>query len=67
MPTIDQGFETSATTMTFCMYELAKSPKIQSQVVEEIDRVLQQHDGNITFTSVSEMKYLDACVDGEIR
>ena len=58
------GFETSSTTLTFCMYELAKDPEIQKRVHEEIDSVLAQHNGKITYDSVTEMKYLEACIDG---
>lgn len=58
------GFESSSSELTLCMHELAKNPDIQSKVHEEIDRVLQQHDGQITYESISEMKYVDACADG---
>lgn len=58
------GFETSSTTLSFCMYELAKNQKIQDKVHEEIDRVLAKHGGLVTYESVAEMKYLENCVDG---
>jgi cytochrome P450 family 6 len=41
------GFETSSTTMTFCLYELAINPDIQEVLRNEIDTVLEKHDGNI--------------------
>lgn len=59
------GFETSSTTLSFCLYELAKNQKIQKQVHDEIDRVLEKHDGQITYESISDMKYLERCIDGE--
>ena len=58
------GFETSSTTLTFCMYELAKNQDIQQRVHQEIDSVLERHDGQITYDSISEMKFLDQCIDG---
>lgn len=58
------GVETSSTALTFCMYEMAKNPDIQARVHEEIDRVLEEYDGKITYESVSAMKYLDACIEG---
>lgn len=58
------GFETSSTTLTFCMHELAKNVDIQQRVIDEIDDVLQQHNGKITYDSISEMKLLEACIDG---
>jgi cytochrome P450 family 6 len=59
------GFETSSTTMTFCMYELALHPDIQERVREEIDIVLKKHDGNITYQAIQEMEYLDKVVSGK--
>ena len=59
------GFETSSTTMTFCLYELALNPDIQERVRNEIDTVLERHGGNITYESVFEMEYLDKVVSGK--
>lgn len=58
------GFETSSSAMSFCLYELAKNPDIQEKVQMEIDEITKKHDGEITYTSVGEMKYLEACIDG---
>lgn len=58
------GFETSSSTLSFCLYELAKNRNIQQRVHDEIDRVLAQHNGQITYESISEMKFLDQCIDG---
>lgn len=58
------GFETSSSTLSFCLYELAKNPDIQQRVHDEIDQVLRSHNGQITYDSVSDMKYLEACIDG---
>ena len=59
------GFETTSTTMTFCLYELAMNPDIQEQVRNELDTVLERHGGNITYEAISEMEYLDKVVSGE--
>ena len=59
------GFETSSTTMTFCLYELARNPDIQGRVRNEINTVLNNHGGNITYEAISEMGYLDKVVSGE--
>lgn len=58
------GFETSSSTISYCLYELAKNPDIQGQVQAEIDSVLAKTNGQITFDAVNEMKFLDACIDG---
>lgn len=59
------GFETSATTMSYCLYEIAKNQGIQRKVQEEIDTVLKRYDGKITYDSINEMKYLECCIDGK--
>jgi hypothetical protein len=59
------GFETSSTTMTFCLYELSLHQDIQERVREEIDVVLRKHGGKITYDAIQEMEYLDKVVSGE--
>jgi cytochrome P450 family 6 len=61
------GFETSSTTMTFCLYELAQNPDIQERVQAEIDSVSEQHGGKITYDSILQMQYLDKVVNGELK
>lgn len=59
------GFETSSTTMSFCLYEIARNTEIQKRVQKEIDDVLAKNNGEVTYESVNEMKYLEACIDGK--
>lgn len=60
------GFETTSTTLSFCLFELAKNCDVQQRVHDEIDRVLAVHGGQITYESIMAMKYLDSCVDGSL-
>lgn len=59
------GFETSSTTMTFCLYELSVNPDIQEHLRTEIDTVLEKYDGKVTYEAVQEMVYLDKVVSGK--
>jgi len=52
------GFETSSTTMTFCLYELSLHQDIQDRLRQEIDVVLQKLDGKLTYEGILEMEYL---------
>jgi cytochrome P450 family 6 len=60
------GFETSSTTMTFCLYELSLHQDIQERVRKEIDVILKKHNGKITYEAIQEMEYLDKVVSGEV-
>lgn len=59
------GYVSSAATMSFCMYELAKNQAIQQKVYDEIEKVLDLHDGQLTYDALNEMKYLGYCIEGE--
>lgn len=59
------GFETSSTTMSFCLYELALNPSVQEYVQKEIDAVLKKHGNKITYEAIQEMEYLDNTISGK--
>nr|CAD7444537.1 unnamed protein product [Timema bartmani] len=61
------GFETSSTTVSFCLYELATNPEIQERLREEVDTVLQKYKGTITYEAIQEMDYLSRVVDETLR
>ena len=61
------GFETSSSTMTFCLYELSLHQDIQDRLRQEIDVVLQKHDGKLTYEGIQEMEYLDKVVSGKTK
>lgn len=59
------GFETSSTTMTFCLYELAQNQEIQTKLREEIKANLQENEGQLNYESVMNLKYLQMVIDGK--
>lgn len=59
------GFETTAIGISFCLFEMAKNQRIQKKVQEEIDEVYARYNNQITYESLSEMRYLEACIDGK--
>ncbi|XP_026760055.2 cytochrome P450 6B2-like [Galleria mellonella] len=61
------GYETSATTMSYLLYLLAKNPHIQEKLHEEIDKTLENHDGELTYDIVNNMPYLGKVFDETLR
>lgn len=58
------GYETSSTTMTFALHELAENMQIQEKVRQEIINVLVEHNGNLTYDAIKDMHYLNRVVLG---
>lgn len=59
------GFETSATTMTFALYELAINSQIQDTLRLEILQVLEKYNNKLTYKAIQEMQYLKKVLKGE--
>nr|CAD7200716.1 unnamed protein product [Timema douglasi] len=57
-------YETSSTTISCCLHELAVNPDIQEKLRKEVDTVLIKHCGQITYEDLQELKYMDVVVDG---
>ncbi|CAG9760757.1 unnamed protein product [Ceutorhynchus assimilis] len=61
------GFETTSTTTSFALFEMASNSKIQQRAREEALKVLSNHFGKITYDGLMEMKYLDTVVSETLR
>nr|CAD7201100.1 unnamed protein product [Timema douglasi] len=57
------GFETSSTTISYTLYELAMNLILQAKLQAEIDFMLDKHGGEITYEAVQGMEYLDKVVN----
>lgn len=60
------GRETSITSMTCVLYELAKQPEMQKRVREEILEIIQDANG-VTYEAVHNMKYLHQVINETLR
>lgn len=63
------GFHTSASLMNFILYELAlhQNHQIQTKLRQEIDKKLNENNGQLLYETVTEMKYLDMVVNEGLR
>lgn len=61
------GFETSATTMSFTMFEFAKHPEVQRKAMEEVDEFLRRHGNMLNYECINELPYLEACIYETLR
>lgn len=60
------GFETAATTLTYCLYELAleHNRDIQNKARNEILSILENYDGNLSFEALNDMTYIEQIING---
>lgn len=58
------GFEATSSLLTFAAYELALNADIQERLKNEIDEVVSNTNGQITFNELNKMEYLDMVVMG---
>ncbi|KAJ8718251.1 hypothetical protein PYW08_002488 [Mythimna loreyi] len=56
------GFETSATILSYTLYELAKNEDIQKRVLQEVDEYMARHENKLCYECVSEFPYLWAAI-----
>ncbi|KAJ3659262.1 hypothetical protein Zmor_010962 [Zophobas morio] len=61
------GYETSSTTVTFALYELAVNSDIQSKLREEVNSVLARHDNKMTYEAVMEMTFMEKVLFETLR
>ncbi|XP_043279161.1 cytochrome P450 6A1-like [Venturia canescens] len=61
------GFETSSTTMSNALYELAQHHSIQDKLRNEIKNELAKNNGQLTYEVIKSMKYLDMVFKETLR
>ncbi|XP_052863635.1 cytochrome P450 6a22-like [Anopheles cruzii] len=61
------GFETSASLLNFCLYELARNVDVQRRLRLAISRALDETDGQLSYDVVTSLDYLDQVVKETLR
>lgn len=49
------------------MFEVAKNSTIQNKLSVEIEDMFERTEGNPEYADIVQMKYLDACLNGNFR
>ncbi|XP_013172507.1 PREDICTED: probable cytochrome P450 9f2 [Papilio xuthus] len=60
------GFETSATTLSMTIHELAVNPLVQEKLYEEI-KIFQETKGKLLYENINDLKYLDCVINETLR
>jgi len=61
------GFETTSSVMSFIAHKIVANPNVQIKLRQEIDKVLDKSNGNITYEIINQMKYLHAVIKEALR
>nr|QBA57460.1 CYP6AB53 [Heortia vitessoides] len=61
------GFETSSSTSSFTLHQLAFHPEAQEKCQKEIDEVLQKYENKLCYEAVKDMKYLTMAFKESMR
>lgn len=62
------AFETTASTMVLCLFELSKNQDLQRKVQMEIDEILKGRDSSeVDYDLMSNLKLLDCCIAETLR
>lgn len=61
------GFETTSSSASFTLHQLAFHPEEQKKVQEEIDNTLRKYGGKICYEAVKDLKYLEMAFNESLR
>lgn len=59
------AFETTSTTMAYCLLELAANPHVQDNMRQEILDALAQNHGTLTYDVIKNMQYMEKVISGK--
>ncbi|CAG9830350.1 unnamed protein product [Diabrotica balteata] len=60
------GFETTSTTISFALYEMAVNKSIQNRARKEVDELMEKYK-DLSYESIMEMTYLDTIIFETMR
>ncbi|KAH7718788.1 cytochrome P450 3A24-like protein [Aphelenchoides avenae] len=60
------GYETTASTLQFALYQIAHTPEVQERALEEIEEVIGDSE-QITYEQIKKLQYLDQVIAETLR
>lgn len=61
------GFDSTANLMCYMAYELALHSDVQEKLRKEVDRCLEEGNGQISYDSLTKMEYMDTVIAETLR
>ncbi|KAK7080460.1 Cytochrome P450 3A4 [Halocaridina rubra] len=61
------GYDTTASTLAFASFLLAKHPKEQDTLRQELRELLEEKEGKLTYDTLIDAKFLDSCIMETLR
>lgn len=61
------GFDTTQSLLLFIPYVLALNPEVQDKLRAEIDAIMEDGDGKLSYEAVGKLTYLDMVINGKFR
>lgn len=61
------GFETSSTALSYALYELSINQELQDKTRDEIEKVMQRHNNELTYECIMNMEYCGQVINESMR
>lgn len=61
------GYDTSASTISFCLYELSINLDIQAKARREVTKILDKYNQEFCYEAINNMRYVEKCVKETLR
>lgn len=53
--------------MSFTLHELTQNPELMRRAHEDVDKALNKHKQEISYDSISDMRFIDSCIKETLR
>ncbi|KAH8277644.1 hypothetical protein KR018_002826 [Drosophila ironensis] len=61
------GYEQTANTLSYVLYELAQHPDVQARVREEVKKAMERYDGNLSYECIQSLTFMGQVIKETLR